>query len=469
MRAPPPSPVPCRTPSRARRWPARASSWSERSTTRTAPRRQLCHGRHPAGGLHGTRAAPRLRAGDTVVVPHSRGHRGGQAGALHAPPHARAVRDRRHARLLRSAASRVSPRRRRSRASSCETIPQIGEDIYRAVSRLPGVSADDFSAKFNVRGGSGDELYVSLDGLELVEPFHLQGRRRLVLDHRHPDARHRVAHHGRLLRRVRRSAHRRVHAPDEPIRAPIAMRTSLGVSVMNARATSQGGFAGGKGGWLVSVRPGYLDVALKLTEHPRLAPATLLRPVRQGAVRPRARRPRRAARAPRGRHLPLSAEGRAEHLSGTGATTRWLTWDDNVRLAPDACDSVRLDWRRSTGVATADESKDDASPATIISDAPVARSHRAATGLDVRRHAATDAQVGRRREARVGDVRLLQRRARARRARSDGIVRHDGGRHRSLAPTGSPCTSRRACSCFRRSPWRSGRGSIATRTSTSRS
>ena len=146
-----------------------------------------------------------------------------------------------------------------------ETIPQLGEDIYRAVSRLPGVSADDFSAKFNVRGGSGDELYVSLDGLELVEPFHLKdvGGAFSIIDIQTLGTASLStggfsAEYGDRLTGVFT-----LNTSDP---RTDGVHGSLGVSAMNARATMQGGFAGGRGGWLVSGRPGYLDVALKFTE-----------------------------------------------------------------------------------------------------------------------------------------------------------------------------------------------------------
>ena len=146
-----------------------------------------------------------------------------------------------------------------------ETIPQLGEDIYRAVSRLPGVTADDFSAKFGVRGGTGDELYVSLDGLELVEPFHLKdvgGAFSIVdiqtLGTASLNTGGFSAEYGDRLAGVF------TLTTSDPRNDGV--HGSIGVSAMNARATLQGGFAGGKGGWLLSARPGYLDVALKFTE-----------------------------------------------------------------------------------------------------------------------------------------------------------------------------------------------------------
>ncbi|MEX2528881.1 MAG: TonB-dependent receptor [Gemmatimonadota bacterium] len=56
-------------------------------------------------------------------------------------------------------------------------IPGLAEsDPLRAVEVLPGVvSVSDFSAAFNVRGGSADQNLILLDGVPLFNPFHLGG------------------------------------------------------------------------------------------------------------------------------------------------------------------------------------------------------------------------------------------------------------------------------------------------------
>ena len=53
-------------------------------------------------------------------------------------------------------------------------LPHFGDDLFRAVAVLPGVSGGDFSARFAIRGGLYDETLVLLDGQEIMEPFHLK-------------------------------------------------------------------------------------------------------------------------------------------------------------------------------------------------------------------------------------------------------------------------------------------------------
>lgn len=56
-------------------------------------------------------------------------------------------------------------------------VPGLGEaDVLRAIETLPGViSVSDYTAAFNVRGGSADQNLILLDGFPLYNPFHLGG------------------------------------------------------------------------------------------------------------------------------------------------------------------------------------------------------------------------------------------------------------------------------------------------------
>ena len=59
-------------------------------------------------------------------------------------------------------------------AAEIEFFPLIDNDIFRAAQIFPSVATNDFSARFNIRGGEKDEVLVRVDGMDIYEPFHLQ-------------------------------------------------------------------------------------------------------------------------------------------------------------------------------------------------------------------------------------------------------------------------------------------------------
>ena len=138
------------------------------------------------------------------------------------------------------------------------------EDITRAVSRLPGVSSNDFSSKFTVRGGESDEVIITLDGMELYEPFHQRdygGGLFSIVDIETIQGIDLMtggfpAEYGMRQSGVFNMYTKRI--PDGQ------KHTSVGLSIMNARVYTDGKFADNKGSYIFSARRGMLDATFKL-------------------------------------------------------------------------------------------------------------------------------------------------------------------------------------------------------------
>ena len=145
-----------------------------------------------------------------------------------------------------------------------ETAPHTGEDIYRAVNRLPGVSSGDIGAKLEVRGSPSDQLLVQLDGLELHEPFHLKdvdGGIFSIIDVDNIGGVDLVssgfpADYGDRMGGV--FSMRTI--------TPQRNSTAVGASLQNVTLRSQGLFASGRGAWVAGARRGFLDFLLDLVE-----------------------------------------------------------------------------------------------------------------------------------------------------------------------------------------------------------
>ena len=129
--------------------------------------------------------------------------------------------------------------------------------------RIPGVATGDISAKMHVRGGNADELLIMLDGVELFEPYHLKDMDAVmgIVDVATLGSLDLIA--GGLPTQY---GDRMTGLLDMRTKQPIGNRNSLGFSVSNVTARSQGTFNDGRGGWLVSGRRGFLDILLAMAQ-----------------------------------------------------------------------------------------------------------------------------------------------------------------------------------------------------------
>jgi hypothetical protein len=224
-------------------------------------------------------------------------------------------------------------------------LPQLGEDLYRSINRLPGFASSELSAKFKIRGGPSDEMLVRLDGIDLEEPFHLKDfdGALSIID---------VAMIGRVDVATggftsefgnHETGVLDLRSADFPDRAS----TVLGLSVTAVRAMTHGHFDGGNGNWLVSARRGYLDLLLKLIgERDDLSPTYYDGFAKIDYILGSHRFGARVLRA--GDNLDWSPGGDPALTSGYGSTYAWLTWDwQTAGLSEQtAVGWTSLDWNR---------------------------------------------------------------------------------------------------------------------------
>ena len=144
-------------------------------------------------------------------------------------------------------------------------LPQFGEDLYRAISHLPGLAADDVTARFWVRGAPHEQVLARLDGVEVIEPFHLKDTDgSLSIIDIEAISRLDLYTGGFTSEFGDRLAGVLTMETDSYARA--RPRTTLGVSLTGARISTRGQTRGGRSRWLASGRSGYPDLALKAQE-----------------------------------------------------------------------------------------------------------------------------------------------------------------------------------------------------------
>lgn len=141
-----------------------------------------------------------------------------------------------------------------------QALPDLGEDPIRSAQRLPGAAASGLSSRSHFRGGEHNETAIYLNGLKLLDPFHIRDYHSIFssIDARAISgveaytggfpATYGDQMSGVLLLDTRQS--------EEP------MHTEIGLSVYNTSLLNTGYTSEGRADWLLSARSSNLDLIL---------------------------------------------------------------------------------------------------------------------------------------------------------------------------------------------------------------
>ncbi len=143
-------------------------------------------------------------------------------------------------------------------AEEMNLTPALAGDAMRVANRLPGMSSVGISAKPQVRGGVQDETLILIDGIELLDPFHLADFQSIFssVDYRTVDAIDVYtggfpARYGNRMSGVMEIS---------TLAQEAAPRTEFGLSLFSAFVNTRGKSADGNTSWLASARRGNLTL-----------------------------------------------------------------------------------------------------------------------------------------------------------------------------------------------------------------
>lgn len=141
-----------------------------------------------------------------------------------------------------------------------QALPDLGEDPIRSAQRLPGTAAGGLSSRSHFRGGEDNETAIILNGLKLLDPFHIRDYHSIFssIDARAISGMEAYtggfpAIYGDQMSGVLLLESTK---PDEPL------HTELGLSIYNTSLLNSGFTESGRVDWLVSARSSNLDVLL---------------------------------------------------------------------------------------------------------------------------------------------------------------------------------------------------------------